>query len=94
MKQLLGVLILVSAFGCGGKDSGGSEARKRNNLFADQMCACTDAACATKVTNEWTKAWDGKQKELFEAEEAEKTKIDEAQKRMTDCALKAQGMTK
>jgi hypothetical protein len=50
MQRLLATLaIALPMLAC---DSGGAEYVKKMNEFADQACACKDAACITKVSQE------------------------------------------
>jgi hypothetical protein len=84
------ILILVTAialplFAC---DSGGGEYVKKTEEFATQACACKDAACATKVSQEQAD-WLSKNAQLaakLDAKDAEK--VGAATTKMAECVTK------
>lgn len=86
---VLGAAIALPTLAC---DSGGSEYVEKMDEFATRACACKDAACATKVSQEQAD-WLSKNAALaakLDASDAEKisastTKMAE---RMTSAAMK------
>jgi hypothetical protein len=52
MHRILAVLFAAIALPTLACDSGGGEYVKKMDEFATQACACKDAACATKVSQE------------------------------------------
>jgi hypothetical protein len=69
-------------------DSGGGEYVKKMEEFAEQACACKDAACGTKVTKDQAD-WLTKNAQTaakLDAKDAEK--IGAATTKMTGCVVK------
>jgi hypothetical protein len=88
MKHAHLVLAAATALFASACDSGGGEYVKKMEEFAEQACACKDAACATKVAQDQAD-WLGKNTALaskLDAKDAEK--IGAATQKMADCTVK------
>lgn len=90
MKRLHAILLAacLPTLAC---DSGGGEYVKKMEEFAEQACACKDAACATKVSTEQAD-WLSKNAATaakLDAKDAEK--IGAATTKMAGCLTKAAG---
>ncbi|HZI44972.1 MAG TPA: hypothetical protein VFD53_07125 [Ilumatobacter sp.] len=82
------LVLLVAAFVPLACDSAGADYVKKVEEFADQACACKDAACATKVSQEQAD-WLSKNAATaskLSADDAEK--IGAATTKMTECVTK------
>jgi hypothetical protein len=85
-RLTLGILFLTGLLG--GCDSGGAEYVKQMEGFAEKACACKDADCVTKVTQE-NADWLSKNAEKaakLDAGDAEK--VTAAGTKMAECATK------
>ena len=92
MKNLsiafLAAVSLVSFAGCKGKKGGDMMAKMTE--YKEQMCKCTDKACADKVVAEMAKAQEG-DKEAKAPDPEEAKKYAPIMKEYTDCMMKAMG---
>ena len=85
-RLTLGILFLAGLLG--GCDSGGAEYVKQMESFAEKTCACDNADCVTKLSQEQAD-WLSKN-----AEKAAKLDADDAEKvtaagtKMAECATK------
>jgi hypothetical protein len=87
--KLIHTTLLALALPLVACDSGGAEYVKKMEEFAEKACACKDAACATKVTQEQAD-WLSKNAETaakLDTDDGEK--ITAAATKMTDCVTKA-----
>jgi hypothetical protein len=95
MKNLsiavLAALSLLSFAGC--KKKGGSDVAAKMGEFRDQMCKCTDKACADKVMESMTKwtqeaAKEGGDKEAAKPNEEDMKKMQTISEEYTKCMQK------
>ena len=95
MKKMGIVLVAamsLASFGCK-KKGGMGDAISKLSGFKDQMCKCTDATCAQKVSEEmttWTQQTQKDQKQAKPSDEEQK-KMADITKQLTDCMTKAMG---
>lgn len=94
MKNLtiafLAAVSLMSFAGC--KKKGGDMLGKMTD-FKDQMCKCTDKACADKVAADMAKMGEGEKAGEAKAPDPEEAKkYAPVMKEYTDCMVKAMGM--
>ncbi len=88
MHRILAVLVAALALPTLACDSGGGEYVKKMDEFSTQACACKDAACATKVSQEQAD-WLSKNAQLaakLDAKDAEK--VGAATTKMAGCITK------
>lgn len=88
MDRILTTLCLVASLPLLACDSGGGEYVKKMEEFAGQACACKDAACVSKVSQEQAD-WLSKNAATaakLDAKDAEK--IGAATTKMTECMTK------
>lgn len=86
IHRILALAVALSPLAC---DSGGGEYVKKMEEFAEQACACKDAACVSKVSQEqgdWLTKNAATAAKL-DAKDAEK--ITAATSKMADCVTKA-----
>jgi hypothetical protein len=86
IHRILVAAIALSTLAC---DSGGGEYVKKMEEFATQACACKDAACATKVSQDQAD-WLSKNAATaskLDAKDAEK--IGASTTKMAECVTKA-----
>jgi hypothetical protein len=87
----------LMSFGCKKKSESGSSgaAMAKMSEFKDQMCACKDAECAKKVSDDMT-TWSQEQaknaKEPVKMSEADQKRATEIGTQMGECMQKAMGM--
>lgn len=89
MNRILAVALAAIALPTVACDSGGGEYVKKMDEFATQACACKDAACATKVSQEQAD-WLSKNSALaakLDAGDAEK--ITASSSKMAECVTSA-----
>jgi len=88
MHRILAVLVAAIALPTLACDSGGGEYVKKMEEFATQACACKDAACVTKVSQEQAD-WLSKNAATaakLDAKDAEK--IGASTTKMSECVTK------
>lgn len=88
MHRIVATLFVAASLPLLACDSGGGEYVKKMEEFAEQACACKDAACATKVSQEQAD-WLTKNAQTaakLDAKDAEK--IGAATTKMTGCVTK------
>lgn len=93
MKHFTLVLMFAGALlACGGKKA--NKDTVKIEAWADQMCACKDAACAQKIMEEMAKDAEADKRPLSEriGDEAAQKAFGVASKRITECSMKANGM--
>ena len=98
MKNLsiafLAAVSLMSFAGCK-KKAGGADVLAKTTEFKDQMCKCTDKACADKVNEAYMKWGQDMAKEAGENKEASEnkdaSKLSDVTKAYADCMMKASG---
>jgi hypothetical protein len=93
MKNLSMALMAMAmvAGGCSKKQSGADKEIAQMSEFADAMCKCTDQQCTMQVMNEMAKHAQSVATETDRQPDADGAKkMAEVQKRMQECALKAQ----
>jgi hypothetical protein len=86
VKAIVALALALSPLAC---DSGGGEYVKKMEEFAEQACACKDAACASKVSQDqgdWLTKNAEKAAKLS-AKDAEK--VTAAASKLADCMSKA-----
>ncbi len=93
MKLTFSFLLLSLVMACG-KKGGSNEAFEKTSAFADQMCACKDADCVKKVTDDMTKwstefAKNAKPGDVAAPDPEETKKFEEVTKKMTKCMMDA-----
>jgi hypothetical protein len=87
MKKILVVLGFATLAAC--SKGAGEDKLKEFEGFRDKMCACTDAACADAVLEDWRK-WREGTRDLKPTDE-QKAKIKEIDRAFHDCEHKAGG---
>jgi hypothetical protein len=89
MHRILAVLIAAAALPTLACDSGGSEYVKKMDEFATQACACKDAACATKVSQDQAD-WLGKNAATAsKLSSSDAEKISASTTKMAECVTSA-----
>ena len=69
-----------------------SNTTKQIKAFADKICACQDAACATSVQDEYLAWW--KDNQRARGSEGDRKDIEKAMQRYSECHLKLVGPEK
>lgn len=90
MKKLLLLTVMAMASACGG---GADDLLDKMGSYKNQMCKCTDAACADKVEKDmrdWMMANKDKFKDIKPTKEQDE-KADKIQDEMRACEKKARG---
>ena len=84
----------LTSFGCKKDGGGAGEAMATMAEYKDKMCACKDAGCAKKVTDDmtkWSQEQAGKTKEPIKMSDADQKKSNEIAIAMGECMQKAMG---
>lgn len=71
----------------------GNDYAKEGEKIADEMCKCTDSACADKVKEKWVALGKKAREEFKKKDDVPKDlmeKMDKIEKRYRDCRNKAQ----
>ena len=93
MKNLsiafLAAVSLVSFAGCKGKKG---DMMAKMTEYKEQMCKCTDKACADKVVAEMAKGMEAEGKEGKTPDPEEQKKYEPIMKQYAECMAKANGM--
>lgn len=84
-RLALAAVALLLAPAC---DSGGSEYVKKFEGFAEQACACKDAACVTKVSQEQADWLSKNAAEAAKLDAKDAEKIGAATTKMAECTTK------
>ncbi len=72
-----------------GAACGSSKTADQISAFANKVCACADAACATAVENEYLEWW--KQNQRARGSEGDRKDVEKAMERYAQCHLKLVG---
>ena len=86
MKQLWFSLVVLASMATG---CGTSKTVEQINGFADKICACQDAACATSVEAEYQAWWAKNQR--ARGSEGDRKDVEKAMERYSQCNFKLVG---